>query len=115
VKSFGSARQWLDAVVTRGSHRQFKHPTNLATTCEGTLASVRRQAGLEEKDRERLRYLVRINKIPTAIGAPRFLIVRDASPPQDDRLNLRRIQVAFNSISANARLTGSSSAPRREL
>lgn len=46
-------------VVTRGSHRQFKHPTKPARVTvsgslrddmpKGTLASVKRQAGLQRK------------------------------------------------------------------
>jgi predicted RNA binding protein YcfA (HicA-like mRNA interferase family) len=48
-------------VVTRGSHRQFKHPTRPGRVTvsghpgdempKGTLASVRRQAGLEREKR----------------------------------------------------------------
>lgn len=61
-------------VVTRGSHRQFKHSTKPGRVTvsrqvgddmpKGTLASVKRLAGLRREIVKTLRYLVCINKDP---------------------------------------------------
>jgi hypothetical protein len=104
-------------VVARGSHRPVQVPDR-ARPCDCQRPTWRRHAerdvrvceapGRVERGEimKRLRYLVRINKDSTAIGARLFPICRDASPPvrqstQPSGASRQR----FNSISAECGLT----------
>ena len=94
-------------VITRGSHRQFKHPTKPGRVTvsgqlgddmpKGTFASVRRQGGAERRRIvKRLRYLVRINKDPDSDwGASVPDLPGCVATGKTIDSTLRRIQVAI--------------------
>src|SRR2546425_12495071 len=76
-------------VVTKGSHRQFKHPTKPGRVTvsghvgddmpKGTLASVKRQAGLRgDRSWERFGIWCESTKTRTATGGLRYRIYRGA-------------------------------------
>ncbi len=96
-------------VRTKGSHRQFRHPTKRGTVTiagnpgvdvpPGTLGGILKQAGLKKQETQSMRYLVVLENGPTSVGAyvPDLPGCVVAAATRDEALTLIREAMSFTS------------------